>query len=90
VERIARFLGYKPRRFKRAWKRREDGIYWVPDKPCMFLDGNKCSIYPVRMVVCKYCPMRRVSIQGQECIAVSGYCNAGAECIKWLRDKADG
>jgi len=60
----------------------------MPSQPCMFLKDGKCSIHPARMVVCKYYPLQRVNYKGHECIAVSGFCDAGSECIKWLRDKS--
>jgi len=90
VERIAQYLGIKSRKLKRHWDKREDGVYLVPSKPCMFLKDGKCSIHPARMVVCKYYPLQRVNYKGQECIAVSAFCDAGSECIKWLRDKVNG
>jgi len=90
VERIARHLGCKPRKLKRSWDKRDDGVYLVPSKPCMFQEDNRCSIHPARMVVCKYYPLQRVNYHGQECIAVSAFCDAGSECITWLRNRANG
>lgn len=90
VERIARHIGVWPRKLKRRWERREDGVWLVPSQPCEFLKGNKCSIHPARIVVCKYYPLQRINYKGQECIGVFGFCDAGARCIEWLREKANG
>lgn len=90
VERIARHIGTRPRKLKRKWKQREDGVWFVPAQPCMFQEGNSCSIHPARMVVCKYYPLQRVSQNGQECIGVFGFCDAGEKCIEWLKGKCDG
>lgn len=89
VERIARHIGVRPRKLKRTWKRR-NGVWLVPSLPCMFQKGNECSIHPARMVVCKYYPLQRVNYKGQDCIAISCFCDAGSECIEWLREKANG
>lgn len=90
VERIARYIGARPRKLKRSWERREDGMWLVPSQPCMFQEENACSIHPARMVVCKYYPLQRVNYKGQECIAISCFCDAGLECIERLREKANG
>ena len=86
VERIEEYTG---ERFKDKWERHGE-VWHVPSEPCMFLQDGKCSIHPARLVVCKYYPLQRVNYKGFECIAVSAFCDAGSECIKWLKDKANG
>jgi Fe-S-cluster containining protein len=90
VERIARYIGVRPRKLKRKWKKREDGVWFVPSQPCMFQEENACSIHPARMVVCKYYPLQRINQNGRECIGVFGFCDAGSRCIEWLKERANG
>lgn len=90
VERIARHIGVRSRKLKRSWEQRKDGQWLVPSRPCEFHKDGRCSIYPARMVVCKYYPLQRVNYKGQECIGVFGFCDAGSECVKWLKERANG
>jgi Fe-S-cluster containining protein len=60
ISRIADYLGISGEEFKEKWIRATffNG-YWLQEKPnqdCIFLEGNQCSIQPVKPEQCRTFP----------------------------------
>lgn len=60
IENIAAFLNMTPDNFSKLYLRWVDGRYSLLEDPknydCIFLKGNRCSIYPARPIQCKTFP----------------------------------
>jgi len=80
IKTIARYLNTSPPKLKRRYNITHTGpedLWQISGKPCPFLKGtNKCTIYPVRMHVCRNFPFKRMYFQGVtgKRVEVSPFC----------------
>ncbi len=77
LERLAAFLRLSPAAFKRRYTRLDDGHRVLRmDRPdCPFLDGGRCTVYPVRPVQCRTVPFWGENLATPEAWRrLSGFC----------------
>ena len=82
VKRIAAYLGTSYKRLKRKLRlapAERKGFFHMPGRPCPFLRGNLCSIYPVRPEVCRLFPFGEPfedAAEGRRNLVIPSYCPA--------------
>jgi hypothetical protein len=68
VERLARFLGWDPERFRDRHTALDDGrpVLALNGPDCPFLRGTRCAVYPVRPIQCRTFPFWRENLRSHE------------------------
>jgi Fe-S-cluster containining protein len=80
VEKIAEFLKVPYKRLRKKLDLKpagEKGIFEMPGRPCRFLEGNHCSIYPVRPVTCRGFPgvAMKLRVEKAGILVIPAYCS---------------
>lgn len=71
MEAIAEHLGITLAQFKKSYVRQRSNRYALVEKrahdnPCIFLEGKKCKIYPVRPKQCQTFPWWKENLHSEE------------------------
>lgn len=70
IKKMAIYLKINLKQFQKRYLRQVNGRYALLEKPknydCIFLEGKKCSIYPVRPVQCRTFPWWQQNLKSKE------------------------
>jgi Fe-S-cluster containining protein len=78
IENLMKVLGSKAF----DYIRKEEGRWYIKGTPpCPFLNGNRCSIYPIRPLVCRQFPLS--SVGNKLTILLHPYCKVPLNLFKW-------
>jgi Fe-S-cluster containining protein len=80
AELLAQVQGLPYKKFKQKFKLtpRGDGTFNMPAAPCPFLEGNLCSVYAFRPLVCRVFPAGEAivdTVEGKQKIEFPFYCH---------------